>query len=580
MLKNFISKAIAFFPADLKDWHLKSKTDFYRLSVFIVLLCLVFGSAAYLFYFQANDAFVYFRYVSNALKGYGYVWNSEPFAHADGYTGILWVLLLQAFATIGISIPVAANILSFLFSLGSVGMCFAFLRRMPLPDLDRRKSFCIFLIVCFILITNTTFDAFMSSGTEAALFNFLVLWWCFEASAADRNPVWMTVCASLIAVTRTEGIVFIPACLPFLILLQTERKNRKNAAYTLLAFLPFAAFARFLFWRKSFYGSYIPNAFLASFEETFPPFAWDYLLSFAVEYGLYFWVPVFALWTLMFCLFKRFKMFIIPVLLALPFVAYVAWLVFLTGADTLEYRLLGFFIPLCLLAGIRMITQNISATFRFLCICLGLYWICASPIPWTHYFLTRDLNTRAQTAFLYQPVSKTFEWLFSDFWDEAQKRLISQGIALRRQEHKVLTEELLKSFPSRKDGEKIKKEHSRLFAWSFAGVPAWVFPEAYIIDLSGQNDPVIARMPVRNLANRKMGHDRVVSPGYLICFNGGANIKVTPFDGKPDVAYLASAPLNEAVIRGCEAFWRSMVKEKIDYPVRLKNPDEQKRISK
>ncbi len=87
-------------------------------------------------------------------------------------------------------------------------------------------------------------------------------------------------------------------------------------------------------------------------------------------------------------------------------------------------------------------------------------------------------------------------------------------------------------------------------------------------------------MPVRNLANRKMGHDRVVSPGYLICFNGGANIKVTPFDGKPDVAYLASAPLNEAVIRGCEAFWRSMVKEKIDYPVRLKNPDEQKRISK
>ena len=227
-----------------------------------------------------------------------------------------------------------------------------------------------------------------------------------------------------------------------------------------------------------------------------------------------------------------------------------------------------------------MSTQNISATFRFLCICLGFYWICASPIPWTHYFLTRDLNTRAQTAFLYQPVSKTFEWLFSDFWDEAQKRLVSQGIALRRQEHKVLTEELLKSFPSRKDGEKIKREHSRLFAWSFAGVPAWVFPEAYIIDLSGQNDLVIARMPVRDLANRKMGHDRVVSSGYLICFNGGANIKVTPFDGKPDVAYLVSAPLNEAVIRGCEAFWRSKVKEKIDYPVRLKNPDEQKRISK
>ena len=573
MLKKFLAEALPSFPADLKDWTLRSKRDFLRAFILAAALCVVFGIADALFYFQANDAFVYFRYVSNALKGWGYVWNPPPFAPVDGYTGFLWLVLLHGAAETGISIPAAADALTFLFSAGTLGLCFAFLKRMPMPENVRGKSFYVFLIVCFILLTNTTFAAFMSSGTEAALFNFLVLWWAYEASAADGNPIRMTICATLLACTRTEGIVFIPACLPFLILFQLERRTWKNAAFTALSLLPFVGFCFFLSWRKGFYGSFVPNSFTASFDGLFPPFAKDYLLSFAAGYGLYFWLPVLFLWMLMFCMFRRFKYFIIPTMLALPFVAYVAWLIVLTGGDALEYRFLGFFIPVCLLAGIRMITQNISATFRFLSICLGLYWICATPIPWTYAFLSRGLNTRTETAFWHKPVSNAFEWPFSDFWDAARKRLTSQGVALSRKEHEVLTNELLKSFPSRENGEKIKLKHSRLFAWSFVGVPAWVLPETYVIDLSGQNDPMIARLPVRDANKRKMGHDRAVPDGYLLCFNGGANLRVTPFDGKPDISYLPSAPLTEAVVRGCEAFWRSRVKEKIAAPVRLKNPE-------
>lgn len=580
MLKKILAGAVPSFPADLKDWTLKTPKDVLRIAWLVFGLAAVFGSIAFLFYFQANEAFVYFRYVSNALKGWGYVWNPPPFTPVDGYTGFLWLALLHGAGKAGLSIPEAANAMTFLFSMGTIGLCFAFLKRMPLPDLDRRKSFYIFLIVCFILLTNTTFAAFMSSGTEAALFNFLVLWWAYEASDAEGNPFRVTTSATLLALTRTEGIVFIPACLPFLILFQLERRTWKNAVFTLLSLLPFIGFWFFLNWRKDFYGFYVPNSFTASYEGLFPPFAEDYLLSFAAGYGLYFWLPVLFLWALMFCLFKRFKAFIIPAMLALPFAAYVVWPAVLTGGDTLEYRLLGFFIPVCLLAGIRMITQNVSATFRFLSICLGLYWICATPIPWMHHFLTRRLDTRAQTAFLHKPVSETFKWPFSDFWDEARQRLTSQGIALSRKEHEVLTNELLKSFPSRKNGEKIKRQHSRLFAWSFVGVPAWVLPETYIIDLSGQNDAMIARIPVRDVNKRKMGHDRPVPDGYLLCFNGGANIKVTPFDGKPDVSYLPSAPLTGAVVRACEAFWRSRVKDKIAAPVRLKDPEKQEQTLK
>ena len=546
-------------PLNLKEWNLKTRKDALRASVLAGVLCFLSAAVCFAFYFQAGDAFVYFRYVSNALKGFGYVWNPPPFAPVDGYTGFLWTVLLHGFAKTGITPPVAADILTFLFSTGSLGLCFAILRRTGFSEHIRNKSFILFLIVCFILLTNTTFAAFMSSGTEAALFNFLVLWWCYEASENDVNPLRLTFCGLLLALTRTEGVVFLAACLPFLGANLYDVRTKKQMLMTAAALLLFAVYGVYLYVRKSFYGSIIPNSFLALYTTPFPPDAPDYLWSFALEYGLYFWVPVTVIWAACIIFMRDFKSFIRPLMLALPFIAALAWILVLTGADNLEYRLLGYFIPVCLLAGIRMITFNVNKSFRFVCTCLALYWLCAVPLPWMHYFKTKDLNTRAKTAFLYVPVSEATDigGFPAGLWNRMQKGLISRGFALRRQEHKVLSDELLKSFPDRKEGERIKWAHSRFFAWNFAGVPAWVLPEAYILDLSGQNDAVVSHIPVRTPSKRRLGYDRSVPSGYPVCFNGGTNIKITPFDGTGDITYMPAAPLNAPTVRGCESFWKA-----------------------
>jgi arabinofuranosyltransferase len=544
-------------PGDLKAWHFSGKAALVRAVLLVFLLCLCFGAASSLFYFQANDAFVSFRYVSNAVKGWGYVWNPPPFLPVDGYTSFSWLLLLHFFWSVfGLLPPESADILSFIFSMGVVGLCFAFIRRMDMPETVGGKSLWIFAAVCFILLTNRTFLAFMSSGTEAAFFNFLAVWWAYEATSDTRNPLWMSCAALLLALTRLEGFVFVPATAFLLLMFMFQKRGILKC---LAAFVPLAALKYYFDWRAAYYGEVQQNLYLMLFDDFFPSFGWDYLCSFIVEYGLYFWGFILIVWMLFKCLMKRTKDLIRPALVFLTFAAYAGYYVVFTGGDILEFRPFGMFIPLCVLGGIRMITQNISRRFRFLAGALILYLACALPIPWTHYVLTRDLTTRKQTTFLYRPVGDTIGFLGYPvrYWDRAQKNLIYQGVGLRHQEHRVMTEELLASFPPREVGERIKTAHRRLFAWDFAGVAGWVLPETYILDTSGQNDWIIARTYLRNPQRRLMGHDRTVPPGYITCFNGGTNLRITPFDRTQDATFLPSAYLKDSDIKGCEAFWRS-----------------------
>jgi len=47
------------------------------------------------FWFLTDDAYIAFRYASNALLDNGYVWNAEPFRPVEGYTSFLYVVTLE-----------------------------------------------------------------------------------------------------------------------------------------------------------------------------------------------------------------------------------------------------------------------------------------------------------------------------------------------------------------------------------------------------------------------------------------------------------------------------------------------------
>lgn len=546
-------------PADLKNWNGKTAAGKIRYVLLFLLLCAVFAAAGSLYSFTANDAFISFRYVSNAVKGWGYTFNPPPFEPVSGFSSFLWLIVLHGLWKAGLTPPQSADLATFLFSMGQIVLCFFFLRRVNMRSRIQHKSLFLFLAVCLILLMNRTFLAFMTSGTETALFNFLVLWWTFEATSDKTgNPLYLSVSAVLLALCRFEGFIFIPASAVFLLFFIF---NGHAKLKSLFAFLLLGTVGFYYRWLYQTYGSVVPNSVTAFYNRLFPDFGRDYILSFVLEYALYFWLIFFVIWAFFKFAVKRQSGFGVLFLLMLTFAAYIGFYLFVLGGDILEYRPLSFFIPLCTLAGIKMISENIVSSIRSVLVFITAYVLIASAIPGTHRTLTKDLQTRRETEFLYRPVTGKAGWFgfFTEEWDAAQKKLIYQGIGLRHQEHKILTEELLKTFPSREEGSRIKKSDNRLFAWDFVGVAGWVLPEVNIIDLSGQNNKIVSGSALKFPDRRLFGHERAVPAGYVQCFNGGSNLYVEPFSGKKNLRLLRAAPLSDGQIKGCENFWKSQI---------------------
>ncbi len=89
----------------------------------LALALVALGACAAVFYgwrvfwFLTDDAFIAFRYISNAHLGYGYVWNAPPFRPVEGYTSFLWVVLLDVVWRIsGVEPPKSANYISLVFA--------------------------------------------------------------------------------------------------------------------------------------------------------------------------------------------------------------------------------------------------------------------------------------------------------------------------------------------------------------------------------------------------------------------------------------------------------------------------------
>ena len=74
-------------------------------------------------YLLIDDAYISFRYAVNFAQGNGLVWNVG--VPVEGYTCLLWVVLLSAIARAGIDLSWPAVILSSLFGLG----CLELVRR-------------------------------------------------------------------------------------------------------------------------------------------------------------------------------------------------------------------------------------------------------------------------------------------------------------------------------------------------------------------------------------------------------------------------------------------------------------------
>jgi arabinofuranosyltransferase len=523
-----------------------------------------------LFWFQCDDAYIAYRYVSNAHAGHGYTWNPPPFRPVEGYTSFLWVFLLDwVWRVTGYDPTVASNPMSLGFSYGSLGLISLLGLRARWPEAVAPYRVAITAAMLLGTLSNRTFLAWTTSGLETACFSFLVLSWVTLGLLAEpgrRTLGGLTTLAALITLCRPDGLLFVAATGLYWALWAgwTWRAGRLRPpdALPLLAFLvPLAH----LVWRFRVYGAWLPNTWYAKAVGAWPASGIRYFASFALEYAVWFTALV-ALVVAGAALVRaargaRFEVgprWLMRVMVVSTVLTQFSYYTFRVGGDHFEYRVYHHLVPLLLLA-LPWLWGQLGRAPRLVVGVMLLQIALATPIPWLHWSLTHELNTRELTHRMRVPVAPhlptQIRWYGTAF-DKLQDWLIVHFVGMRHQEHKIFAEHQLWIYPSREDALKLNTGPLPVMIRGAVGVPGWNLPNIYIVDRLGLNDFVVARNPVPAAKARRMAHDRRAPKGYTECFRPN----VDPLSNHRVRIRPRKEPLTAEQVKACEKRFAGVVR--------------------
>jgi arabinofuranosyltransferase len=508
------------------------------------------------FWFLTDDAHIAFRYVAQSVAGHGYVWNAAPFRPVEGYTSFLFVALLDGvWRLTGVAPPTAANPILLLFGYATLGLGLWLGLRMPLGPRLEPVRLPLLGIAALAVVANRTFLAWTSSGLETSMFNFLLTLWiaCCIRLPLDtpRGLTLLAGSASLVYLTRPDGALPVLATVALWALWVARARPAMRRSLAPLA--PLLVVAAHLAWRRRFYGEWVPNTYFAKVAAAWPESGARYLLSFVLEYALWAWLALAA--AVVWARYRGPRSTVLParpsigpVAAAATVLAHLGYYTLITGGDHFEYRVFSY-TPLLVFVSFVWLLGQVGAGPRLALSLLGAFALCSLPIPWVHWYATKDLRTAQQTFILTEPVAPRFPALarpYVELFDELQLWLIQRYACVRHQEHKVFFR-YLHAEHQRPPGPGDFPGAYPVAALGNPGTYTWNVPAVNVIDLGGLSDRVIARAPGDMLLHR-LAHDRRAPVGYVECFRPNVTWAWQGF-----VATARELPLSPNEIRRCEA---------------------------
>ena len=192
------------------------------------------------FSFLCDDAFISFRYARNLAGGYGLRFNLSESPPVEGFSNLLWVLIMSGVETVGPYSTFCSRSLSVLCGVGLVLLLFRFLWR--------RIGFSIWSAAgsCLFFVTLPPVAVWSTSGLATMPFALLVFV-VFDLLIGDeKGPrAWSAGLAGILVVMlRTEGIAW-ALVLGGVIAISQGPANRRDHVRLLVPYLGMvvAAFA-------------------------------------------------------------------------------------------------------------------------------------------------------------------------------------------------------------------------------------------------------------------------------------------------------------------------------------------------
>ena len=335
--------------------------------LFLAILCAIFLKLCFDVQFLQDDSFISFRFVKNFVQGNGLVFN--PGEHVEGYTCLLWVLLLSVFYAAKFSLESISQYLSLAFGVFSLVMTYFISRTFILRNNLKGESkvsaggegtgvlkFSNLLPVILMILTGA-FNFWSISGMETTMFIAFVLLsvYCYirihqnEASGKvlnDKLYILLPVFLVLASLTRPEGMYFFGLIVLHKIII-AFREHKKDAFKVLFSKKNILIYALYIIpvaihmiIRLSYYGYPFPNTAYAKtgFSSVYLSAGIDYFIGFYKAYMLYGLIVLLPL-----LLFKRKENFFELSLFYLLIVFYTIYVITVGGDVLKQYR---FFLPI------------------------------------------------------------------------------------------------------------------------------------------------------------------------------------------------------------------------------------------
>lgn len=196
--------------------------------------------------FFADDAFISLRYAQRLLAGDGLTWTAGE--AVEGYSNLLWVLLISGGGALGLDLIAVARALGVLSGLGAVVLVYRSQPQAPLAGLVSASA----LALCGPLAV------WSIGGLEQPLVALLlagavVATWRLFADGS-RRPLGAGLCLAALCLTRPDGPLFVAL---FATALTVQR--RQLGAGLRLALPAVIAVSGQVLFRRLYYADWLPN---------------------------------------------------------------------------------------------------------------------------------------------------------------------------------------------------------------------------------------------------------------------------------------------------------------------------------
>jgi tetratricopeptide (TPR) repeat protein len=288
---------------------------------FLIILCISFVIMCLENLHIQDDAFITFRYAKNFIGGHGLVFNHGEYV--EGYTSILWTLLLSGFLLIGFNLETLSQALTIFFGLCSIWMTYFLTKNVLTTNSNFSEvnpqsqnyfyNEILYLLPSLMLTFTGAFQYWSISGMEVSLFVFTSLATInifLRSFEKQKTYLVFGIIGTINGLIRPEGIIlFLVISFTFIINsykrepdpeIKTFSKTLLNTKYV----YPFSFFvitnSILLAFRLIYYGYPLPNTFYAKtgLSLEYLSAGLEYFFNFLKTYlmfGLLLLIPIAAL---------------------------------------------------------------------------------------------------------------------------------------------------------------------------------------------------------------------------------------------------------------------------------------------